>query len=169
MLLDKYLYYLSPLGMVWLEMCGCPGTGPLIHSQIKDLLRQKTSILVFPGGFMEVAGFCRSHETLYLHMYPYWMHMAREFACDAYTTIGYNLAGRYFQQSSLLRSFRLFLARNCLPGIFPIGIIGTSHDVPVYLLTHQIDPDHDTLDSIQDSIRIALDTHENINGGRHRL
>jgi hypothetical protein len=163
-LIDKWLYRLSPLGMVWMMMCGCPEVCPLVHARIKDVLVRGKSVIVFPGGFMEIADFSHSHETLYLHMYPYWMRMAREYMCDAYTTVGYNLAGRNFQQSSWLQDQRLSMARRSIPGILPIGIVGTRPEIPVYMLTHQIDPVRDTLESIRDSIRQRLDIHENIHG-----
>ena len=160
LLIDRYLYYCSPLGMVAIVMFGCVDVVPLVHGRIQELLACGTNVLVVPGGFVEAADFSRHHETLYLHMYPYWMRMAREYPSYClYSTFGYNLAGRFFQQSSFLQDMRLHLARRGLIGIFPKGIATTSSEEPIYMYTRRIRPDSDTLSSIQSSLRSTIDAH----------
>ena len=163
--IDKHLYYLSPLGMVFLRMSGLE-SAPLIHAQIKDYLAQGRTLILSPGGFLEAAAYTRDKETLYLHMYPYWMRMAREYSCDVFTTFGYNLASRYFQQSSLLREVRTALAKRNLPGILPSGLSGTPFEEPIYMYTQQIHPHTDTLDTIRASMRKTIDKHEKTHGTR---
>jgi hypothetical protein len=163
-LLDRFLYHFSPLGMVLIAMSGPFEPSPLSHLRIKSLLLQGRSVVVCPGGFMETADFSRTHETIYLHMYTYWMRMAREYSCDLYSTIGYNLAGRYFKQSSYFQNLRLSLARRGLPGIFPTAIVNTPPESPTYIYSHRIRPESDTLSMIRDSMRHTIDTHERIHG-----
>jgi hypothetical protein len=160
-LIDKYLYYASPLGMLFIVMLGCKDVAPLVHGRIKELLGRGTNLIVIPGGFLEAADFSRHHETVYLHMYPYWMRMAREYpSYRLYSTFGYNLAGRFFQQSSYMKETRLRLARRGLIGVCPMGIACTSLDKPIFMYTQRIHPDIDTLLSIKLSFRRIIDAHD---------
>jgi hypothetical protein len=161
LLIDKYLYYSSPLGMVFIVMIGCMDVAPLVHGRIKELLGHGANLVVIPGGFVEAADFSMDHETLYLHMYPYWMRMTREYpSYRLYSTFGYNLASRFFKQSSYMKEMRLCLARRGLIGICPTGIAFTSLDEPIFMYTQRINPESDTLASIRSSLRCIIDAHD---------
>jgi hypothetical protein len=165
LLIDKHLYYLSPLGMVWIVMVGGCDVGPLVHSHVKTVLGRGRRVVLFPGGFMEATDFSRCHETLYIHMYTYWMRMAREHSYGVYSIFGYNLAGRYLQQSSWMLPLRLKLSRRCIPSILPSGIVmSTAETSPVYMYGRRIAPHEDTLASIRDGLLQTIEAHEKIHG-----
>ena len=161
LLISKYLYYLSPMGMLYIVMSGYADVAPLVHGRVKELLVSGANLVVVPGGFVEAADFSRQHESLYLHMYPYWMRMAREYPTySMYSIFGYNLAGHFFQQAPYLKPLRLALARRGLIGVCPSGFSLRRRLEPVYMYTQRIRPDSDTLESIRASLRRTIDTHD---------
>jgi hypothetical protein len=164
-LVDFYLFYLSPiLGMLSSMVSGVQ-LGPLSHRQIKQHLAAGRSIYVSAGGFMEATDMSDHHENLYIHMYSYWMWLARNNPSYRIRSIfGRNLSTRHFTQSTFLLNTRLSLARRSIPAILPSGLSKTPSCTPVYLNVLNIDPHTDTLQSIADTMQSTITTVDQASG-----
>jgi hypothetical protein len=152
-LIDFYLYYFSPMtGMIITMASGCQ-LGPLSHRQIQQHLIAGRSIYTSAGGFMEATDMSDHHENLYIHMYSYWMWLARSNPSYRIRSIfAFNQSTRHFTQSPVLLNTRLSLARRSIPGILPTGLSKTPSCTPVHLNVLTINPHTDTLQSIADTM-----------------
>ena len=115
-LIDRTLYYGSPVGVLCVEMLTGIAFSYLTHQNVQTVLRDGKSILVYPGGFLELADFDDTRETLYTHMYGYWLRMAKEYGADL---------------ASSGREIRRWCARRRIPCILPKGIRHVPHDATV--------------------------------------
>jgi hypothetical protein len=164
-LVDFYFYYLSPIAGMMCSMTAGSQLGPLSHRQIKQHLAAGMSIYVSAGGFMEATDMSDHHENLYIHMYSYWMWLARSNPSYRIRSIfGINLSTRYFTQSSFLLNTRLSLARRSIPAILPSGLSKAPLCTPVHLNVLNIDPHTDTLQSIADAMQSTLTTADLASG-----
>jgi hypothetical protein len=157
MFIDRYLYYFSPLGVLIMTVISGSTVAPLIHKRIKRYLAEGRSLFVLPGGFCEATDYTSHHENLYLHMYPYWMWLAREHPAYILQSVyGFNLSSRYYTQSAALLQTRLNLARRSLPGILPSGIVMSPTTDAIHLRVKTLNPHTDTLQDIADAMLATL-------------
>jgi hypothetical protein len=133
-LLDRFLFYMSPLARWCISMTECIAE-PLTDMHVKQLMKQQHNLALFPGGFVECNGYTNDTELIYTAKIPYWLKRCAEYNYRLCITVIYE-GSRFSLQPELGLDFRLALAKFDIPCIIPIPAI--LHTAKLFVRTHVI-------------------------------
>ena len=159
---------LSPIGVRVMEALTGFNVSPLTNDTVKELLATNQNLVVAAGGFREASGFHDGEEPLFLHTYPYWLHIARTFPqVSLHTLVIYGGATRWFRQTPRFASERDWLALRNIPSPLITGVRIPCASTPLYYRLFIHNAAVDNMESV--STRIERACTQDLHAIPHRM
>lgn len=121
MLIDNKLFYGSPTTILVSRAIGSR-VSPLKHKTIMSLMQKGISLVLFPGGFVEVTGYNKDTYSINTSTYGYWIKQCQTYGYNLRIHFVYN-QNDFYKQSSFKTELRTKIAgRYHIPLMLPYSI-----------------------------------------------